>query len=530
MGSVPIIQTNSEIYFLVEMGRHFLVINLGLRSVRAIVFNPEGQKIAVASHNFDTRVSSDKVEQDPGRWWELTVDVIQSVQDDIDIFRPGYLTVTSSACNLVPVNRDNEPTYPAMIVSDKRSIEEASWFASNDEFVDILANDNFSASPSYLPPKMRWLQHHEVDIYNRTAMFGTSNSYLAAKFIGRHMTDTLDASKFYYDPATGYAAIVLDALGVTTEQLPEIVPVGTDVGVIRQNIADSVNLPDDTRFIVTTYDALAAFWGSGATKPGDAGNVCGTSSSLRVYVDNRANLNLAGSALKAQHFDRYDVTAVGGSNSLEGGLLEWAKSTFYRSENKDDASLFDKMEAEAAARPIGANGLTFLPYLLGERAPFDDPNARGVFFGVERKHEREDMVRSIFESIGFLTQQMIEAIEDAGQNIKLLKVSGGLTRRDLACQIKADVSGKPVVLIDELENTALGSMIIMRTTTGSETIEELSENIVDEARVFEPCPEAHDQYKEHYDFFCQLYEKNRGLFEQRSQLMAQESAEKEFNL
>jgi sugar (pentulose or hexulose) kinase len=361
-------------------------------------------------------------------------------------------------------------------------------------------------------------------------MFGTSNSYLTAKFIGRHVTDALDAGKFYYSPAAGYPSIVLNALGVTTEELPDVVPVGTDAGPIRQNIADLVNLPEDTRFIVTTYDALAAFWGSGATEPGDASNVCGTSSSLRVYADGQTALDLSGSTLKAQHFSRFDITTIGGSNSLEGGLLEWAKSTLYASDDEDDPNLFDKMEADAAARPLGANGLIFLPYLLGERAPFDDPNARGLFFGVERKHGREDMVRSIFESIGFLTQHMIKAVEDAGQEIKQLKVSGGLARRELACQIKADVSGKPVVLIDELENTALGCMVIMKSTICSKGIEELSKAIVDEARVFDPDPDAHDRYAVRYDLFRELYETNRALFERRSGLVADKSTDTEFNL
>lgn len=516
---------------MIETERHFLVVNLGLRSIRAIVFDANGDKLAADSHKLETRVSGDTVEQDPDRWWDLTVDVIRSVQNEVNADTTGYLTVTSSSCNLVPVDRHNDPTYPSLLVSDKRSTEEASWFASHDDFADLLANNNFSASPSYIPPKIRWLRHHEPDAYDRTAMFGTSNSYLTAKFVGRHVTDTLDAEKHYYSREDGYPSMVLDALGVTTEQLPDVVPVGTDVGPIDDDVADLVDLPPDARFVVTTYDALAAFWGSGATEPGDGSNVCGTCSSLRVYADGETAFDLSGSTLKAQHFSRSGVTVVGGSNSLEGGLLEWAKSTLYAADDEDDAELFDTMEADAAAQPMGANGLTFLPYLLGERAPFDDPNARGVFFGLERKHGREDMVRSIFESIGYLTRHMIDAIENAGQEVTQLKVAGGLTRRELACQIKADVTGKPVVLVDELENTALGCMIIMGSTVGSKGIEELSEDIVDEARVFDPDPDAHDRYAERYDLFRDLYETNRALFERRSDLLAEAGdTDDEYNL
>jgi sugar (pentulose or hexulose) kinase len=516
---------------MIEKERHFLVVNLGLRSIRAIVFDANGDKLAADSHKLETRVSGDTVEQDPNRWWDLTVDIIRSVQNEVNADATGYLTVTSSSCNLVPVNRRNNPTYPSMLVSDKRSTEEASWFASHDDFADLLAANNFSASPSYIPSKVRWLRYHEPEVYDRTETFGTSNSYLTAQFVGRHVTDSLDAEKYYYTQEDGYPSMVLDALGVTTEQLPNVVPVGTDVGRINDDVADLLDLPRDARFIITTYDALAAFWGSGATEPGDGSNVCGTCSSLRVYADDETVFDLSGSTLKAQHFGRSGVTAVGGSNSLEGGILEWAKSTLYAADDEDDADLFDKMEAGAAAQPIGANGLIFLPYLLGERAPFDDPNARGVFFGLERKHEREDMIRSIFESIGYLTRHMIDAIEDAGQEVTQLKIAGGLTRRELACQIKADVTGRPVVLVDELENTALGCMIIMRSTVDSTGIEELSEDIVDEVRVFDPDPEAHVHYAERYDLFRDLYETNRALFKRRSDLLAEAGdTDDEFNL
>jgi sugar (pentulose or hexulose) kinase len=422
-----------------------------------------------------------------------------------------------------------------LLVSDKRSTTEAEWLADNDAFTDVLSHNNFSTSASYIPPKILWLKRNKPEVYERTAMFGTSNSSLTAKFTGRHVTDNLDAEKFYHSRTDGYPPALLDALELVPADLPDVVPVGTKVGTIKDGVANLLNLPQETQFVVTTYDALAAFWGSGVTTPGEAGNVCGTCSSLRVYADDdETDLNLDGGTLKAQHFSRPDVTVVGGSNSLEGGLLEWAKSSLYTADPEDDDALFDKMEADAAAEPVGANGLVFLPYLLGERAPFDDPDARGSFFGLERKHGREDMVRSVFESIGFLTRHMVEAAEDAGVGVDRLKIAGGLTRRELACQIKADVTGKPIVLVDELENTALGCMIIMRSTVDPErNIEELSDYIVEKARVFEPDPEKHERYTRQYELFRELYETNRNLFEQRAALVADDESgaeQKEKNL
>lgn len=511
--------------FISDIQHKFLVVNLGLRSIRAIVFNAEGQKLASESYQLETRVSGDEVEQDPGRWWELAVDAVRSVQAATD-GKTEYVTVTSSSCNLVCTDHSNNPSYPSLLVSDKRSKAEAKWLSDNDAFVDILSHNNFSTSASYLPPKILWLKRNEPEAYERTATFGTSNSYLTSKFTGRHVTDNLDAEKFYHHRDQGYSADLLNTLNLVPADLPEVVPVGTEVGTIENEAADLLNLSEETQFIITTYDALAAFWGSGVTMPGEAGNVCGTCSSLRVYADSdETKLNLDNGTLKAQQFDRLDMTVVGGSNSIEGGLLEWAKSILYAADPEDEDTLFDKMEADAVAQPVGANGLVFLPYLLGERAPFDDPDVRGSFFGLERKHGREDMIRSVFESIGFLTRHMVEVIENAGVSVDRLKIAGGLTRRELACQIKADVTGKPIVLVNELENTALGCMIIMRSTVDPDrNIEQLSDDIVETAHVFEPDPEKHERYTRQYELFRELYETNRHLFKQRADLVTDDES------
>nr|WP_303646651.1 FGGY-family carbohydrate kinase [Halovenus carboxidivorans] len=231
-----------------------------------------------------------------------------------------------------------------------------------------------------------------------------------------------------------------------------------------------------------------------------------------------ASLDLSGSTIKAQRFARPDILAVGGSNSIEGGLLEWVKSTLYPDE-KQGEELFDTMEAEARESSLGAGGVVFLPYLLGERAPFDDPDARGMFFGLERKHGREDLVRAVFESIGFLTRHMVSEIERSNATVETLEAAGGLTRRNFACQIKADVTGKPVLLVEELENTALGCMIITASQAREEDMQSIANEVVDYSRRFEPDPDRHEKYSELYDLFRELYESNKENFKRRADLI-----------
>jgi len=494
---------------------YYLVVNLGLRSNRVIIFDSTGAKVAENSRRISTRVSADRVEQDPEEWWNLTAELISSIDPSVRQ-DTGYVTVTSSSCNLVCSDADGQAVGDALLVSDKRSKRQSDRLSRDEDLADLFDHPNFSASPSYMFPKICWIAENEAGIFERTDRFESSNSFLARKFSGVSVTDYLDAEKFYYDREEGYPDVLLDRLTLTERDFPEVVPVGTDIGTIDATVSTDLGLSSDVRFVTTTYDALAAFWGSGATSEGDGANVCGTCSSLRTAMPGQAQLDLSGSKIKAQYFSRPEVLAVGASNSLEGGLLEWAKSCFF---SDDDAS-FDEMEAAAKRSPPGANGLLFLPYLLGERAPFDDPDARGMFFGLERNHDRSDIVRSIFDSIGFLTRHMIEEIEHTGATVHRLKAAGGLTRRELACQIKADVTGKPVFLVDELENTALGCMIVMSSTVNDQGMQAVADEVVDYGRRFEPDRAAHETYSELYELFRDLYRSNRENFEKRSRLMS----------
>ncbi len=497
---------------------NFLVVNLGLRSIRAIVFNSRGEKLASDTEQIETRVSGNEVEQDPEQWWQLATKAVRAVQHEVKSEGTKYITVTSSACNLVCVDENNTSTHPSLLVSDRRSQTEAEWVRKNAPN-NIIEHNNFSASASYLFPKIIWIKRNERRSFEETSVFGTSNSYLTAKFTGQHVTDSLDAEKFYYEQTAGYPTSLLEEVGLSDENLPAVVPVGTEIGKIEEKVASELKLPSNSRFIVTTYDALAAFWGAGATDVGDAGNVCGTCSSLRVYTDDPQGINPDGDKIKVQRFERPDVAVVGGSNSLEGGLLEWAKSVLYAGDDETSDALYGKMEYDADQVPLGARGITFLPYLLGERAPFSDPDARGIFFGLERRHHRGDMMRSVFESIGFLTRHMVESIEESGASVSELKVAGGLTRRRLACQIKADVAGKPVALIEEMENTALGCMLIMANTVYDDrSLLELADDIVERKELFEPNSERHEKYSHRYHLFRDIYETNKKLFERNKKL------------
>jgi len=177
------------------------------------------------------------------------------------------------------------------------------------------------------------------------------------------------------------------------------------------------------------------------------------------------------------------------------------------------------MEDEASLSPHGAHGLLFLPYLLGERVPFFDTNVRGMFFGLERHHKRNDLMRSIFESSGFLAMGIMEAIESLGAEVKHIRLSGGLARNNLISQVRADITGKEILLIEETETTALGAFMICAISLGIFPDFKKASEIVKIKKTFQPDKQVHEKYKHMYKLFKELYEDTNKTFIKRLELL-----------
>lgn len=206
---------------------------------------------------------------------------------------------------------------------------------------------------------------------------------------------------------------------------------------------------------------------------------------------------------------------VGGSNNLGGGLIEWVKQCYYRNE----VLPYEQMEKDAGEASIGAGGVIFLPYLLGERAPIWDSSARGVFFGLERMHTRKEMTRAVFESTGFIDLDMIAAVEESGLAIESIRLSGGLARLGLISQIKADMTGREVHVLSEFETTATGAAMMAFYGQGVyDSLQDAAKRFVKIRMTIRPDDENHKKYKKLYGLYKETYRTLRPLFPKRLEL------------
>ncbi|MCI0346978.1 MAG: FGGY-family carbohydrate kinase [Chloroflexi bacterium] len=494
------------------------VLNLGLKSVRSAVFDDTGRRIAIAYRPIETRMGEGVVEQEPLDWWRGGLETLREVLADEsrrgDIRRDlRRLTVTASAGCLVALADDGSVVRPAIMISDVRAREQARRIEGLPDFP--ARGGPVRVTPDLMLPKIAWLREREPRSFERARWFASPNDYLVQCLTGEVVTDSANASKYFYEEGAGeYPLELIRSLGIDLATLPPVVSGADAVLPIRGELADELGLAHEARVVLSTYDAICAVYGSGVAELGEACDVSGTVTSFRAVTD-RADVDPEGRLFITPHVGSGRYLA-GGSNNLGGGVVEWAKQVLYA----DDADPYATMVAEAADAPPGAAGLTFLPYLLGERAPIWDAAARGVLFGLGRNHGRGDMIRAIFEGVGYSVLDIADRLTAMGIRIEAVSASGGLARLETVNQIKADMLGLPVRLTDELETTALGAALVAGVHDGRwSTIEEATAACVRTSRLFEPDRPRTEMYRDFFGVYRSLYDRLRELFVERERLI-----------
>jgi xylulokinase len=492
------------------------VLNLGLKSMRAAIFDDAGHRLAIVHRPIATQMGEGRVEQDPEAWWAACIDTMEAVLADRRMANQvDLLTVTASAGCLVPLRADGTALGNAIMISDVRAADQAARIESLPAF-GALGNGRNRVTPDLILPKILWLLENDPSRFAAARWFATPNDFLLYRLTGELVTDHSNASKYLHDADTGYPAALLTSLGIDLATLPPAVAPGSTALPVLDTIRDRFGLAPDAKAVVSTYDAICAVYGAGLANIGDACDVSGTVTSFRVLTD-EPPANEDGRLFVGPHLVP-GLYLAGGSNNLGGGVIEWAKQLLYATE----ADPYGAMVAEATDAPPGASAITFLPYLIGERAPVWDPDARGVFFGLGRNHQRSDLIRAIFEGVGYSVLDIADRLCAMGVRIDRVAVSGGLARLEPINQIKADMLGLPVRTTTEIETTALGAALIALSYGGRfGSLVEAVEACVTFGPEYLPDAARTDMYRDFFGLYRSLYDRVSALFGERKRLISQ---------
>ena len=428
---------------------------------------------------------------------------------------PGDIAVVSFSGTMngaLAVDADGVPLRSAILWADQRATAEAELMADRCGEVQVYRTTGTRITPSCSAAKFLWIQRHQPEVYDRTHLFLQVKDYAAFLLTGVLASDYSDASNtnLFDLEARTWATDLVAASKLDPAKLPPLFPSTAVIGYVTPQAAALTGLLAGTPVVIGGGDGACATVGAGAVHPGDAYINIGSSAWLAVtarrplYDPEMRTFNLA-------HLDPKLVMALG-SMQAAGGAFDWLERLL---RGAAQAHLHDMLSADAASVPPGANGLLFLPYLLGERSPYWNPLARGAFVGLTMTHGRPEMARAVLEGVAFNLRMILDAFRaqqsslGQGSGITALRLIGGGARSPLWRQILADMFGMPILLPELVtEATSLGAAIAGGVGVGIFADFTVTDRFIRTAVAAQPEPAAQARYAQLAPLFQAAY---RGL-------------------
>lgn len=432
------------------MTREFIIgLDLGTTSVKAVVFNVNGKVITEIEKMITSHYPQQGwVEQNPVEIEQYAVQAIRDAIDEAKIEKHELLTIGISAAmhSLICMDENGEPLSQALIWSDGRSSEQAEKLKETNGF-DVYARTGLPNHPMSPLSKLLWMKEVEYEPYLKANYFLSIKEYILQKWFGQCAIDysmaaatgLFNAKTFQWDDE------ILELAGVKKEQLSKIVPPTEVLTGINKDVAENMGISNDMPIVIGAADGQLANLGIGAILPGEVAITAGTSGAIRQFTK---GFRISDKQETFSYAFTEDYSIIGGPTNNGGIALQWLKELL------NYQGSFYEFTAEAEQVAPGADGLIFLPYINGERAPLWNQHAKGNFFGMSITHKKEHFVRAVLEGITFNLYQIGQALEELAGEPEKIFVNGGLSRSSLWLQMLADVFGKEVYVSESHHSAA----------------------------------------------------------------------------
>ena len=502
-------------------GPFILAHDLGTTGNKASLYDSAGHVQASSFYGYGTeypRVTW--VEQNPEDWWKAvcasTKELLNSVR--VQPNEIACIAFSGQMMGCVAVDRQARPLRNAIIWADQRAVAEAQNIVDGVGMETAYRITGHRASPSYSGAKILWVRNNQPDIFAQTFKFLHAKDFVVARLTGNFVTDYSDASGMnLYDLNTrDWSSLILDAIKLDRSILPELHASTDVVGEVTAKVADEVGLAPGTPVVIGGGDGCCAATGAGVVREGSAYNYIGSSSWIAIATQEPI-FDPSMRTFTWAHLVP-DMFSPCGTMQAAGGSYQWLRDNFCLPE-KDSASQlnlspYELMNLQVEQSPAGANGLLFLPYLLGERSPRWNPKARGAFIGLTVKHTRADIIRATLEGITLNLRVILEAFEEQGAKVEAMRVIGGGARGRVWRQIMADIYDKPIlrpVLLEEA--TSLGAALAGGIGVGLFKDFSIAEELTPILDIVQPNPAVKPLYDQLYKIFNQSYEAFTPLYD-----------------
>lgn len=476
----------------------YIGVDLGTSSVKLLLMNEKGTIRNIVTKEYP--ISFPKPgwsEQNPADWFSSLMEGLKELVGDGEKKEVGGISFSGQMHGMVILDEEDRVIRPAILWNDGRTKEECDYLNETIGREKISSYTGNMALTGFTAPKLLWVKKHEPDNFRKIKKVMLPKDYIAYCLSGVHSTDVSDASGMllFNVKEKCWSKEMLELAGLKEEQMAKVYESYEVTGTLRADIAKELGFPPGCKVIAGGGDQAVAAVGTGTVGSGMCNVSLGTSGV--VFVASKEYSEIKDNALHVfAHADgRYHFMGVmlSAAASNKWWMDEVLKTREYAKEQQ-------------AIVELGKNNIYFLPYLMGERTPHNDPDARGTFVGMTMDTTREDMTQAVLEGVAFSLKDSFEIIKDTGLSIKRIRINGGGAKSPLWCRIIANVLNVKVDKINSEEGPAFGAAILAAVGCKEfSSVEEAAAKLIQVTETTEPEEEIVNLYEKKYHVFREIY-------------------------
>ena len=483
----------------------YIGVDLGTSAVKLLLMDENGNIQKIVSKEYPLYFPKPGwSEQQPEDWYVQSMEGIRELTAECDKSQVAGISFGGQMHGLVALDKDDQVIRPAILWNDGRTGNQTDYLNQNigkDKLSEYTANIAFAG---FTAPKILWMKENEPGNYKKITKIMLPKDYLAYRLSGSFCTDVSDASGMLLMDVKNrcWSKEMLVICGITEEQLPKLYESYEVVGTLKPDVANELGFSESVKVIAGAGDNAAAAVGTGTVGDGRCNISLGTSGTIFISSEKFG---------VDEHNALHSFAHADGHYHLMGCMLSAASCNKWWSE--EILGTKDYAAEQADIKKLGENRVFYLPYLMGERSPHNDPNVRAMFIGMSMDTTRADMTQAVLEGVAFGLRDSLEVAKSLGIQIDRTKICGGGAKSPLWRKIIANVMNLKVDIIESEEGPALGGAMLAAVGCGEyPDVETIAEKLVKVVDTVEPEPELVAKYEERYQQFRKLYPAVKGLF------------------
>ncbi len=510
---------------------YYLGIDIGTTGTRAVIIDAQGKVVGgqSAEHQPISTPQPQWAEQSPENWWvaaqQAVAGVLQATHVKGEAIRG--IGLSGQMHGLVLLDKRHQVLRPSIIWCDQRCQAEADGITRTVGYARLIEITCNPALTGFTAPKLAWVQAHEPGVFDRIHRVLLPKDYIRFRLTGQFASEVSDASgtTLFDVVSRRWSAEVIKALRFNPDWFPEVHESVAISGQLSAGVAEQLGLKAGTPVVGGGGDQASGGVGNGIVAPGIVSSTIGTSGVVFAFMDNPAR-DQKGRVHTFCHAvpQKWHVMGVTQGAGLS---LRWVRDHFGAQEVTLGALLkqdsYELLTAQAAQAKPGCEGLIFLPYLMGERTPHLDANARGVLFGLTGRHTRADVLRAVLEGVAYSLKDSFAIFDEMKVAVTQVRASGGGGRSGLWRQIQADIFNKEICTVAADEGAAFGAALLAAVGAGGfPSVEQACSQSIRLTNQTQPIEENARRYSEYYNVYRSLYGALKPSFDTVTRLAAGE--------